>query len=58
MNKYAKIVSVIAVIGALACLPSFVIAIARGRLIPAIIFGAAGLFCISFAVAAIKRKNK
>lgn len=58
MNKYAKIVLVIAVIGTLACLLSFVIAIVRGKLIPAIIFAAAGLFCISFAIAAVKRKNK
>lgn len=56
MSKYNKILLAIAVIGALACLVSFVIAIARGNLIPSIIFGLAGLFCLSTAAGIFKYK--
>lgn len=58
MGVNRKIVSLIAVIGALACLISFFLSSGKGDVISAVIFGLAGLYCLSNAVGALKRKKE
>lgn len=60
MSKKYMMLFIIAVVGALAALISFAIALSKSDIIAAIAFGAAGLLCINNAInsSVVMKNNK